>query len=65
MRINAFITKAAIVRDILTHLGEPITPPTAGWPSGSFVVRPHAKDANFAFLLEHFIDEAMSNIDSP
>ena len=28
MRIIAFITEAAVVRDILIHLGEPITPPT-------------------------------------
>jgi len=28
MRIIAFITAAAVVRDILIHLGEPITPPT-------------------------------------
>ncbi len=28
LRIIAFITEAAVVRDILIHLGEPITPPT-------------------------------------
>jgi len=28
MRIIAFITKAAVVRDILISLGEPIAPPT-------------------------------------
>ena len=28
MRIIAFITETAVVRDILFHLGEPITPPT-------------------------------------
>ncbi len=28
MRIIAFITEAAVVRDILIHLGEPIAPPT-------------------------------------
>jgi len=28
MRIIAFVTEAAVVRDILIHLGEPITPPT-------------------------------------
>ena len=28
MRIIAFITDAPTVRDILVHLGEPITPPT-------------------------------------
>ena len=28
MRIIAFITDAPTVRDLLTHLGEPITPPT-------------------------------------
>ena len=28
MRIIAFILEAAVVRDLLAHLGEPITPPT-------------------------------------
>ena len=28
MRLIAFITEAAVVRDILIHLGQPITPPT-------------------------------------
>ncbi|MGI8895823.1 MAG: hypothetical protein ACR2HE_09275 [Casimicrobiaceae bacterium] len=28
LRIIAFITEAAVVRDLLIHLGEPITPPT-------------------------------------
>ena len=28
LRIIAFITEAAAMRDILIHLGEPITPPT-------------------------------------
>jgi hypothetical protein len=30
MRIIAFVTEAAAVRDILIHLGEPITPSTIG-----------------------------------
>ena len=30
MRIIAFVTEAAVVRDILIHLGEPITPTTIG-----------------------------------
>ena len=40
MRIIAFITEAAVVRDILIPLGEPITPPTSApargpplWPA--------------------------------
>ena len=35
MRINALITEAAAVRDILFHLGEPIAPPTIAPARGS------------------------------
>ena len=28
MRIIAFVTEAAVVRDLLIHVGEPIAPPT-------------------------------------
>jgi len=55
MRIIAFITDGPTVRDILVHLGEPITPPTVApargpplWelpPAGQREIDPQARPA--------------------
>ncbi len=60
MRLIAFITEATVVRDILIHLGEPITPPTIApargpplWempPAGQREIDPQAQPApDYAF----------------
>ena len=55
MRIIAFITEAAVVRDILIHLGEPTAPPRSApargpplWempPAGHRAIDPQAQPA--------------------